>query len=102
MKKVLKRVLGDPQVRTLKRLKKRVNDVNALSDKYKKMPDKKLAEQTDKFKKRLEKESLDKLLPDAFAAVREAATRTLGQRHYDVQIIGGIALHEGTVAEMKT
>ena len=102
MKKVLKRVLGDPQVRTIKRLKKRVRDVNALSDKYKKMSDKQLAEQTDKFKKRLAKEPLDKLMPEAFAAVREAATRTLGQRHFDVQLIGGMALHEGSVAEMKT
>lgn len=102
MKKILKRALGDPQVRTVKRLKKRVRDVNALSDKYKKLSDKQLAEQTDKFKKRLPKESLDKLLPEAFAAVREAATRTLGQRHFDVQLIGGMVLHEGSVAEMKT
>ncbi len=102
MKKVFKRVLGDPQIRTLKRLKKRVRDINALSDKYKKMSDKKLKEQTDKLKKRLDKESLDAILPDAFAVVREAATRTLGQRHFDVQLIGGMALHEGNVAEMKT
>ena len=102
MKKILKRALGDPQARTIKRLKKRVRDVNALSDKYKKMSDKQLAEQTAKFKKRLDKESLDKLLPEAFAAVREAATRTLGQRHFDVQLIGGMVLHEGSIAEMKT
>jgi len=102
VKKVFKRVLGDPQIRTLKRLKKRVRDINALSDKYKKMSDKKLKEQTDKLKKRLDKESLDAILPDAFAVVREAATRTLGQRHFDVQLIGGMALHEGNVAEMKT
>jgi preprotein translocase subunit SecA len=102
MKKVLKRVLGDPQVKTLKRMRKRVKEVNALADKYKKMSDKKLADQTAVLRKRLEKESLDKVLPDAFAVVREAATRTLGQRHYDVQLIGGMVLHEGTVAEMKT
>ena len=54
------------------------------------------------LKKRLKKESLDGILPDAFAVVREAATRTLGQRHFDVQLIGGIVLHEGNVAEMKT
>ncbi|MCA9342418.1 preprotein translocase subunit SecA [Candidatus Saccharibacteria bacterium] len=102
MKKVLKRVLGDPQAKTLKRMKKRVKEVNALADKYKKMSDKKLATQTDEFKKRLEKESLDAILPDAFAAVREASSRTLKQRHFDVQLIGGMVLHEGKVAEMKT
>lgn len=102
MKKLAKRILGDPQVKTLKRMKRRVKEVNALADKYKKMSDKKLAAQTDEFKKRLKKESLDAILPDAFAAVREAATRTLGQRHFDVQLIGGMVLHEGKVAEMKT
>ncbi len=102
MKKVFKRVLGDPQARTLKRLQKRVKDINALESKYKKLSDKKLIEQTDVLKKRLKKESLDKILPDAFALVKEAATRTIGQRHYDVQLVGGMALHEGNVAEMKT
>lgn len=102
MKKVFKRVLGDPQARTLKRMKKRVKDINALAPKYKKMSDKQLKEQTKKFKERLKKESLDKILPDAFAVVREVATRTLGQRHFDVQLIGGMVLHEGSVAEMKT
>ncbi len=100
--RLLKRALGDPQARTLKRLKKRVKDINDLSAKYKKMSDKKLREQTEVLKKRLKTESLDAILPDAFAVVREAATRTLGQRHYDVQLIGGMALHEGNVAEMKT
>ena len=102
MKKVLKRVLGDPQVKTVKRLRRRVREVNALADKYKKMTDKDLKSQTDKLKGRLKKESLDKILPDAFAIVREAATRTLGQRHFDVQLIGGMVLHEGNVSEMKT
>ncbi len=102
MKKVIKRVLGDPQAKTLKRLKKRVKDINAVEDKYKKLSDSQLQAQTDALKKRLEKESLDKILPDAFAVVREAARRTLGQRHFDVQLIGGMALHEGSVAEMKT
>jgi preprotein translocase subunit SecA len=97
-----KKLLGDPQAKTIKRLKKRVRDVNALSETYKKMPDKKLVAQTDVLKKRLQAESLDALLPDAFALVREASTRTLGQRHFDVQLIGGMVLHEGNVAEMKT
>lgn len=100
--RLLKRALGDPQIRTVKRLKKRVKDINALADTYKKMSDKKLREQTNVLKKRLEKESLDSILPDAFAVVREAAERTLGMRHFDVQLIGGMAMHEGNVAEMKT
>lgn len=99
---VLKKVLGDPQAKTIKRLRKRVVAVNLLADKYSKMKDKELKAQTEKLKKRLAKETLDNILPDAFAVVREAATRTLGQRHYDVQLIGGIVLHEGNVAEMKT
>lgn len=100
--RILKQVLGDPQAKTVKRLRRRVKDVNALASKYEKMSDKKLQEQTDVLKKRLAKESLDALLPDAFAVVREAASRTLKQRHYDVQLIGGMVLHEGNVAEMKT
>ncbi len=102
MKKALKRVLGDPQVRTVKRLRKRVKDINALEDTYKKMSEKKLRSQTEVLKKRLKDESLDKILPDAFALVRESARRVLGMRHFDVQLIGGMALHEGKVAEMKT
>jgi preprotein translocase subunit SecA len=99
---VFKKILGDPQAKTVKRLRKRVKLVNAQADKYKKMSDKELREQTDVFKKRLKKETLDALLPEAFAVVREAATRALGQRHFDVQLIGGMVLHEGNVAEMKT
>jgi len=99
---VFKKLLGDPQARTVKRLKRRVKDVNALADKYAKMDDAKLQAQTDVLKKRLKKDSIDKLLPDAFAVVREAATRTLNQRHFDVQLMGGMVLHEGSVAEMKT
>jgi preprotein translocase subunit SecA len=102
MHTVFKKVLGDPQARTVKRLRKRVKDVNALADKYQKLTDKQLKEQTDVLKKQLKKKSLDTILPDAFAVVREAATRTLGQRHFDVQLIGGMVLHEGNVAEMKT
>jgi len=101
--KFLKKILGDPQNATLKRMRKRVKDVNALADKYKKMSDAKLKSQTGELKKRLEKgESLNKILPDAFAAVREASTRTLKQRHFDVQLVGGMVLHEGNVSEMKT
>ncbi len=99
---VFKKILGDPQARTVKRLRKRAKAVNVLADKYKKMTDKQLREQTATLKKRLKKESLDEIMPDAFAVVREAATRTLKQRHFDVQLIGGMVLHEGNVAEMKT
>lgn len=99
---LLKKVLGDPQAKTIKRLRKRAEEINKLGPKYAKMTDKQLKEQTGVLKKRLKKESLDKILPDAFAVVREAATRTLGQRHFDVQLIGGMVLHEGNVAEMKT
>ena len=102
MKAVFKKVLGDPQVKTLKRMRKRVIAVNALAPKYKKLTDTQLKQQTPKLKKRLAKESLDKILPDAFAVAREAATRVLGMRHFDVQLIGGMVLHEGSVAEMKT
>ncbi len=103
MHTLLKKVLGDPQAKTIKRLRKRVKLINDLSDKYAKMSDETLKQQTDELKKRLkDKQTLDQILPDAFALVREAATRTLGQRHFDVQLIGGMVLHEGSVAEMKT
>lgn len=102
MKFNLKKLLGDPQAKTVKRLRKRANAINALGDKYKNMSDAKLKEQTEVLQKRLKKESLDTLLPDAFAVVREASERVLGQRHFDVQLIGGMVMHEGNVAEMKT
>ena len=101
--KVLKRVLGDPQAATIKRLRKRAKEIEALGDEYKKLSDAKLKAKTQEFRDRLAKgEKLDSLLPEAFATVREAATRTLGQRHFEVQLIGGMVLHEGNVAEMKT
>jgi preprotein translocase subunit SecA len=84
-------------------MRKRVKKINDLAPIYKKMSDAKLREQTNLLKKRLEKgASLDSLLEEAFALVREASTRTLKQRHFDVQLIGGMVLHEGMVAEMKT
>ena len=102
MNKALKRLLGDPQAKTIKRLRKRVKTINDLAPKYERMSDKDLRKQTDVLRSRLKKESLDGILPDAFAVVREAASRTLKQRHFDVQLMGGIVLHEGNVAEMKT
>ena len=102
MNRALKRLLGDPQAKTIKRLRKRVRTINDLAPKYERMSDKDLRKQTDVLRNRLKKESLDGILPDAFAVVREAASRTLKQRHFDVQLMGGIVLHEGNVAEMKT
>lgn len=100
----LSKVFGDPQKRIVKRLQKRVVAVSALEDKYKKMSKPELKEQTSVLKKRLEKKkiTLDDLLPDAFALVREMSRRVIKQRHYDVQLMGGMVLHEGNVAELKT
>ncbi|HEV2412193.1 MAG TPA: preprotein translocase subunit SecA, partial [Candidatus Saccharimonadales bacterium] len=102
--RVLIKILGDPQAKILRRLKKRVGSINVLADKYKKMSDKELKKQTVVFRERLEgkKTTLDDILPEAFAAMREAAERTIGNRHFDVQLIGGMVLHEGNVSEMKT
>ncbi|AJA06369.1 preprotein translocase subunit SecA [Candidatus Nanosynbacter lyticus] len=102
--KALSKIFGDPQKKILKRLRKQVDVINGLNDKYEKMSDKELREQTEALKKRLDKKNvtLDTILPDAFAVVREAAKRVIGERPYDVQLIGGMVLHGGNVAEMKT
>lgn len=103
--KVLTKVFGDPQKRIVKGLDKRVQAITAIEPKYEKMKDEELVKQTQLFKKRLtakKKTTLDDLLPEAFAVAREASKRVLGMRHFDVQLIGGIVLHEGNVAEMKT
>ena len=89
--------------KTLKKLTALTAQVNLLEEDFKAMSDAELRECTDQYKARLEDgENLDDLLPEAFATVREAARRTLGQRHYDVQLMGGAALHLGNIAEMKT
>lgn len=102
--KVLTKIFGDPQARQLKSLQKRVGTINNLADKYKKMSKPELKKQTEVLKKKLSRKgvTLDSILPDAFALVREASDRVLGQRHFDVQLIGGMVLHDGNVAEMKT
>ncbi|QJU09646.1 preprotein translocase subunit SecA [Candidatus Saccharibacteria bacterium oral taxon 488] len=102
--KALSKIFGDPQKKILKRLQKQVDVINGLSEKYEKLSDKELQAQTETLKKRLTKKNvtLDTILPDAFAVVREAAKRVIGERPYDVQLIGGMVLHEGNVAEMKT
>ena len=102
--KVLTKVFGDPQKRILKGLSKRVEAVNALEEKYKKMSKSDLKKQTEVLKKQLSKKgtTLDSILPDAFALVRESSDRVLGMRHFDVQLMGGMVLHDGNVGELKT
>lgn len=104
MKQALTKVFGDPQARIIKRLKKRVESVNNLADTYHDMKVADLKKQTEVLKKRLSKKgtTLDDIMPDAFAVVREASDRVLKMRHFDVQLIAGMALHEGNVSEMKT
>lgn len=100
----LTKVFGDPQKKIIKRLQKKVGAINALEEKYKKLSKPELKKQTEVLKKRLAKKgtTLDSLLPDAFALVREVGVRVLGMRHFDVQLIGGMVLHEGNIAELKT
>ena len=102
--RVLTKIFGDPQVRLLKGLQKKVIAINNLSDKYKIMSKDDLRKQTEILKSILNKKSitLNDVLPDAFALVRESSERVLGMRHFDVQLIGGLVLHDGNVAEMKT
>ncbi|MEZ5186694.1 MAG: preprotein translocase subunit SecA [Candidatus Nanopelagicales bacterium] len=101
--RVLDKILRAGEGKILRKLKAISVQVNALEDDFHAMSDDELRALTPEFRARLEKgETLDDLLPEAFAAVREAATRTLGQRHYDVQVMGGAALHLGNIAEMKT
>lgn len=102
--KALTKIFGDPQKRILKRLQKKVDQINKLGPKYKELSDEELAKQTEVLKQRLHKKgtTLDTILPDAFAVVREMADRVIGERHYDVQLIGSMVLHEGNVAELKT
>ena len=96
-------LFGDYSKKEIKKLRKTIDKINSLGDKYAEMDDKELTSQTQKFKDRLSKgETLDDILPEAFAVCREAADRVLGMRHFDVQLIGGIVLHQGRIAEMKT
>ncbi len=100
---ILGKLFGTTNTRTLKQLGRHVPRINALEPKYQEMSDEQLRSQTVLFRERLNKgETLDNIMHEAFAVVREAAKRTLGQRHYDVQLIGGLALNEGKIAEMRT
>ena len=124
--KFLQGIFGDAQKKTLKRMWKKAQEINKLEPKYEAMSDEELAEQTEEFKRKIDKalkvaraeqginktgkkrqpiddtKILNELLPEVFAVAREASKRISGLRPYDVQLIGGIALHEGNVAEMKT
>ncbi|MCC7450485.1 MAG: preprotein translocase subunit SecA [Anaerolineae bacterium] len=100
---ILKKVVGDPNERDIRRYRGTIDEINALEPQFKALTNEQLRAKTDEFKKRLaDGEELDDVLPEAFAAVREASVRTTGMRHFDVQLIGGIVLHEGRIAEMKT
>ncbi len=100
---ILTKIFGDPNEKAVRKLKPVVEEINKLEKKFEKFSDEEIKEQTGKFKKRIKKgETLDSILPEAFACVREAAKRTLKQRHFDVQLMGGIVLHQGKIAEMKT
>ncbi len=100
---LLSKILGDPNAREISRLTKVVETINAREDQVKALSDDALRSQTIKLKKELEAgKSLDDILPEAFATVREAAHRAIGQRHFDVQLLGGAVLHEGKIAEMRT
>ena len=107
---MLKHLLGDPNARKLKKFQPWVADINVLEEDIKPLSDDELRGKTGEFKQRLEKakslneekELLDEILPEAFAVVREAGRRVLGMRHFDVQLLGGIILHKGQIAEMKT
>ena len=100
---ILSKIFGDANARYIKSLQPIVDRINELEKDYEKLSDSELKEKTAEFKNLLTQGwSLDDILPEAFAAVREASKRTLGQRHFDVQLMGGITLHRGNIAEMKT
>ncbi len=101
--KILELIFGTKNERELKKLRPIVEKINSLEPEVKALSNEKLAAKTGKFKRRLaDGETMDELLPEAFAVVREVARRTVGMRHFDVQLMGGIVLHQGKIAEMKT
>lgn len=100
---LLSKILGTANEREVKRLWPIVEKINSFEPEFKKLSDEQLGAKTNEFRERLSQgQTLDDILPEAFAAVREAASRTIGQRHFDVQLLGGIVLHHGKIAEMKT
>ena len=104
IKKILNQILHpDQSPKVIKSYQPLIDKINGLETQYSNKTDDELKHVTKSFQKRLKaKENLDDLLPEAFALVREAAIRTLNMRHFDVQLMGGIALHQGRIAEMKT
>ena len=101
--KIARKIFGSANDRFVRKQYRIVNQINALEPDFIKLSDDELKTKTDEFRQRLKNgETLDDILPEAFATVREAAKRVMGQRHYDVQLIGGIVLHKGMIAEMKT
>ena len=107
---MLKLLLGDPNARKLKRYQPLVSDINLIEEDITPLSDDDLRRRTSEFRQQLENAGslerqrpvLDQLLPEAFAIVREAGKRVLGMRHFDVQLLGGMVLHDGQIAEMKT
>ncbi len=100
---ILNKILGDPEAAYLNKVRERTEAITALEPEIEQLSDEELAARTDEFKSRLEDgETVDDILPEAFAVVREAARRVTGMRHFDVQIMGAIALHENKIAEMMT
>ncbi|MCL2340893.1 MAG: preprotein translocase subunit SecA, partial [Proteobacteria bacterium] len=100
---VLAKIFGSKNDRMLKQYRKVVDRINELEPSIEPLSDAELAAKTVEFRERIAQgETLDDLLPEAFAVVREAGRRVLGERHFDVQLIGGVVLHEGKIAEMKT
>ncbi len=103
MVNLIGKIIGDQNDRVTKKFKRTIKEIGALEPEFEALSDDQLAPTTQEFKDRFaDGEDLDDLLPEAFALVREAGKRTLGQRHYDVQMMGGIVLHQGRIAEMKT
>ena len=100
---ILNKILGDANEKYLKKIQSLVDKINSLEKEFEGFSNERLKEKTGEFKERLRKgETLNDILPEAFALVRESAKRTLHQRHFDVQLIGGLVLHQGKIAEMKT
>ncbi|MEY3470893.1 MAG: hypothetical protein RLZZ223_243 [Candidatus Parcubacteria bacterium] len=100
----LQKIFGDPNAKTLSKIQPIVDNINSLEDNYKSKSDDEIRSEISKIKLDIQENStsLDEVLPQVFALVREASRRTLGQRHFDVQLIGGIVLHQGKIAEMRT
>ena len=103
MVQILKSLFGSKNDREVKRFNKIVSNINKLESDYQSLSDTEIAAKRAEFNQRFDAgESLDDLLPEAFAVCREASVRVMGMRHFDVQMIGGIALHQGKVSEMRT